>query len=132
MKTVDVISKVELRKTKLSLKGPMIATMYSDGYSIGSFSFLYSHYRFKKPTVIVPRANQKSSRNCSVILPKNYTVDDLIIALQAVMINPEYVYFVDRKEKTYHFINLIEAKKLIKNGERECKSQNQTRNRKSS
>lgn len=31
-KTVDVIPKVELRKMKLSLKEPMIATMYSDGY----------------------------------------------------------------------------------------------------
>lgn len=132
MKTVDVISKVELRKMKLSLKEPMIATTYSDGYNFGSYSFLYSHYRFKKPTVIVPRANQKPSRNCSVILPKNYTVDDLIIALQAVMINPEYVYFVDRKEKTYHFINLIKSKELIEKGKKKCKSQNQTRNRKSS
>ena len=132
MKTVDVISKVELRKMKLSLKDPMIATMYSDDYSIDLFSFIYSHYRFKKPTVIVPRANQKPSRNCSVILPKNYTVDDLIIALQAVMINPEYVYFVDRKEKTYHFINLIKSKELIEKGEKKCKNQNQTRNRKSS
>lgn len=132
MKTVDVISKVELRKMKLSLKDPMIATMYSDGYSIGLYSLLYSHYRFKRPTVIVPRANQKPLRNCSVILPRNYTVDDLIIALQAVMINPECVYFVDRKEKTYHFINLIEAKELIEKGKKKCKSQNQTRNRKSS
>nr|DAT57977.1 MAG TPA: hypothetical protein [Caudoviricetes sp.] len=122
MKTVDVISKVELRKMKLSLKEPMIATMYSDGYSFGSYSFLYSHYRFKRPTVIVPRANQKPSRNCSVILPKNYTVDDLIIALQAVMINPECVYFVDRKEKTYHFIDLLKAKRLMEKGESTCKS----------
>lgn len=107
---------------KLSLKEPMIATMYSDGYSFGSYSFLYSHYRFKRPTVIVPRANQKPSRNCSVILPKNYTVDDLIIALQAVMINPECVYFVDRKEKTYHFIDLLKAKRLMEKGESTCKS----------
>lgn len=104
--------------------------MAIDGYSIGSYSFLYSHYRFKRPTVIVPRANQKPSRNYSVILPRNYTVDDLIIALQAVMINPECVYFVDRKEKTYHFINLL--RKSTKKGENTCKNQKQIRNKKSS
>lgn len=129
---IDTISKKKLREMKLTLSNPMVATMYSDGYNFGSYSFIYSHYRFKKPTVIVPRANQRPSRNCSVILPRNYTVDDLIIALQAVMINPEYVYFVDRKEKTYHFINLIKSKGLIEKGEQKCKNQNQTRNRKSS
>ena len=97
-KTVDTISKVELRKMKLSLKEPMIATMYSDGYNIGLYSLLCSHYRFKKPTVI--------------------------------MINPECVYFVDRKEKTYHFINLL--RKSTKKGEDICKNQKQIRNKKSS